>query len=255
MKKNVLFFTSLKANDPALSSYQEWCFKTWTYYAKKYDCEIFILEEPLYDTQWMRPTWQRWFVHELLEANNIEYNQIALIDIDTMVRWDTPNIFELSENRYTGVGDDISVEWNCNSITGYKKFFPNVDLRWDSYINNGMIVLPSDSKEFCKKITDFYLANAEELVQMQEHTLQKGTDQTPVNYMALEYYGDKIKYLPKRYNMTHLKTSLALAPCIETKLPVFIKYGYIWHFNAIHPRTDRDVLMSQTWEIIKNNYE
>ena len=29
--------------------------KTWRYYAKKYNCELFILEDPLYDTEWMRP--------------------------------------------------------------------------------------------------------------------------------------------------------------------------------------------------------
>ena len=27
--------------------------------------------------------------------NNIKYNQVALIDIDTMVHWNCPNIFEL----------------------------------------------------------------------------------------------------------------------------------------------------------------
>ena len=57
MKKNILFFTALKANDPNMNSYQEWSLKTWTWYAKKHDLEMFILDEPLYDTEWMRPTW------------------------------------------------------------------------------------------------------------------------------------------------------------------------------------------------------
>jgi hypothetical protein len=34
-----------------------------------------------------------------------------MIDIDTMVRWDCPNIFEVSEIKYSGVKDDISLEW------------------------------------------------------------------------------------------------------------------------------------------------
>ena len=44
MKKNILFFTALKANDPNMFDYMEWSLKTWEYYAKKYDCEIFLLE-------------------------------------------------------------------------------------------------------------------------------------------------------------------------------------------------------------------
>ena len=70
MKKNILFFTALKANDPNMMAYKEWSLKTWEYYAKRHNCEIFILEDPLYDTEWMRPTWQRWYVYDLLEVNN-----------------------------------------------------------------------------------------------------------------------------------------------------------------------------------------
>ena len=143
MKKNVLFFTALKANDPNMFNYMEWSLKTWEYYAKKYNCEIFLLEEPLYDTEWMRPTWQRWY--------------------DTMVRWDTPNIFELSNNQYTAVRDDVSLEWVNNSLTGYKKFFPDVELEWTEYVNNGILVLPKEGKEFCDIVKEFYHKNVDEL--------------------------------------------------------------------------------------------
>ena len=51
-KKNILFFTALKANDPNMHDYMEWSLKTWRYYAKKYNCELFILEDPLYDTEY-----------------------------------------------------------------------------------------------------------------------------------------------------------------------------------------------------------
>ena len=38
--RNILFFTSLKANDPNLDAYKEWSLLTWKYYAKKYDLDI-----------------------------------------------------------------------------------------------------------------------------------------------------------------------------------------------------------------------
>lgn len=248
MASNILFFTALKANDPNMGAYQEWSLKTWNYYAKKHNCKLIVLEDPLYDTEWMRPTWQRWHVYEILEHNNIEYDQIALIDIDTMVRWDAPNIFEVSEGRYTGVIDDLSIEWLYNSIVGYKEYFPNVDLQWDKYINNGMLVLPKENgKEFCKKVIEFYLANVDSLRDKQHVSLKKGTDQTPINYLALETFGEDINYISKKYNMTHMYKTHAFVE------DIYIKCSYVWHFNGL-PRDQRNTYMKYTWEKIQHHY-
>ena len=62
MKQNILFFTALKANDPNMMAYQEWSLKTWQYYADKYGHRLIVLKDAVYDTEWMRPTWQRWYV-------------------------------------------------------------------------------------------------------------------------------------------------------------------------------------------------
>ena len=248
MANNILFFTALKANDPNMMAYQEWSLRTWNYYANKHNCKLVVLQEPLQDVELMRPTWQRWYVYEILEQSGIEYDQVALIDIDTMVRWDTPNIFELSEGRYTGVIDDLSIEWIYNSINGYKEYFPDVNLQWDKYINNGVLVLPKEGgREFCKKVTDFYLANIDSLRDKQHVSLKKGTDQTPINYLALESFGDTIKYLSKKFNMTHMYKTHAFIDNI------FIKCSYIWHFNGL-PREQRNEYMKYTWEQIKDNY-
>lgn len=246
--KNVLLFTSLKANDPNLDSYKEWSLKTWQYYADRNNLELFILDVPLFDTELMRPTWQRWYVYDLLEANNIEYNQVALIDIDTMIRWDAPNLFEVAGDNYAGVIDDLGIEWIYNSINGYKFLFPDVDLRWYSYINNGVLILPSKKgKEFCNIVNNFYLEHQEILRELQHRTLKKGTDQTPVNYLALSFFKKNIVYLPKIYNMGHMyKTDVFIDN-------IYIKCSYIWHFNGI-PRDRRDFYMKNTWEVIKHNY-
>lgn len=248
MANNILFFTSLLANDKHIPEYRAYSLATWQHYAKKYDLELLILEDPLFDVELMRPTWQRWYVFDILKKNNIEYNQVALIDIDTMVRWDTPNIFELSEGKYTGVIDDLSVEWTYSSIEGYKEYFPGVDLKWYKYINNGMLVLPEQgAEEFCKKITTFYSENINSLRDKQHNSLRKGTDQTPVNYLAVDSFGADIKYLSKEYNMTHMHKTFAFHN------DTFIKCSYIWHFNGF-PRDQRNQAMKETWEKIKHNY-
>ena len=256
MKKNVIFFTALKANCQDMPDYMKYSLHTWTYYAKKYNCEIFILEDPVFeDTIGTRPTWQRWWVYDLLEANNIEYNQVALIDLDTMVHYDCPNIFELSNNKYTGVIDDLSIEWTVNSINGYKHLFPNVELDWTTYINNGVLVLPSDKgKEFCNKVKDFYVKNEDELRNLQFNTLRKGTDQTPINYLAKEFFGNDINFLSKKFNMTHMNRTLAFAPCHFTQKPIYTLCSYIWHYNGID-RDERTRIMEYTWNYLKSGYE
>ena len=248
MSGNIIFMTALKANDPNMFDYMEWSLKTWRWWCEKHNVKLFLLEEPLCDTELMRPTWQRWYVYDILESNNIEYNQVALIDIDTMIHWDCPDIFKLSNDKYTAVKDDLSIEWVYNSLVGYKKFFPNIDLDWTDYVNNGILILPKkNGKEFCQKVTKFYDENIDELRNMQHHTLKKGTDQTPVNYLAKQFFGDDINYLTKKFNMTHMyKTNAAIDW-------IFTKCSYIWHYNGL-PREDRNNWMKQTWEVIKHNY-
>ena len=247
-KKDVIFMTALKANDPNMFDYMEWSLKTWKWWAKKHNVELFILDEPLCDTELMRPTWQRWYVYDILEANDINYNRVALIDIDTMVHWLCPNIFELSNGNYTAVRDDLSIEWTYNSLMGYKKFFSGVDLEWTDYVNNGMLVLPKDNgKEFCDKLKESNEKNGEELRDMQHNTLKKGTDQTPVNYLAKQFFGNDITYLSKKFNMTHMYKTHAFVDGI------FTKCSYIWHFNGL-PREERNGLMKQTWDFIRQYY-
>ena len=49
MKKNVIFFTALKANCQDMPDYMQYSLKTWKHYAKKYNCEIFILEDTIFE--------------------------------------------------------------------------------------------------------------------------------------------------------------------------------------------------------------
>lgn len=247
---NCIVMTDLKANDPNLDNYKKYAYNTWNYYCKKHDIKLIKLTEPVMDTEMMRPTWQRWYIFEILENSGItDIDRIAMVDIDTMIRWDTPNIFdEVPEDKYGGVRDDLSIEWVWNSINGYKQFFPNIELLWINYINNGILVLPKDSNVFCKKVTEFYNTNVEALRKLQHETLKKGTDQTPVNYMAMEFFGkDRIHYIDKRFNLTHIYKTDAVIDNI------YIKCAYIWHFNGI-PRNERENWMAHTWNAIKENY-
>lgn len=244
MNKNIVVITSMPGEVD--TSYQQYCFNTWKWWCKKNDVELLILDEPLSDTSFMKPTWQRWYVFDILESNGINYNQVALVDVDTMVRWDTPNFFEMVGNKFSAVVDQDNIGWVKQSIDGYRQFFKDVDLHWLDYFNCGFIVMSKRHKKICDTIIDFWDNNNEQLIHLQ-NTISKGTDQTPVNYI-LKNSKFEVNYLPKIFNLTHFNRKEILQDLM------FIDCGYIWHFNGFD-KSWRTPLMKDTWNKIKDKYE
>jgi hypothetical protein len=242
MSKNIVFMTCIE-NAPDYLDYKEWCYKSWGVWCKKNDVELFVLDQELRDKTTMKPTWQRWHVFDVLEANEVDYNQVALVDVDTMVHPDAPNFFDETNGEFSGVKDDLMVEWVHNSIVGYQDMFPNVNFDWTTYFNCGFIVVNKKHKKLCKSITDFYYSNESELRNRQHKTLRKGSDQTPVNYLVRKG-GYKITHLSKKWNFTHLHQRGVLQNAM------FLDCAWMYHFNGFE-KTMRNDLMKQTWEEIK----
>ena len=244
MSKNVVVITVMPGEVD--TSYQQYCLNTWRWWCEKNNIELFILNEPLTDPMYMKPTWQRWYVFDILDSNEIEYDQVASVDVDTMVRWDTPNFFDMTDNKFSAVADQDNIGWVKQSIDGYKQFFKGTDLHWLDYFNCGFIVMSKQHKKICDMIIDFWDKNNEQIIHLQ-NTISKGTDQTPVNYIVKgsEF---EINYLPKTFNLTHFNRKEILENLM------FIDVGYIWHFNGFD-KSWRHELMEQTWEAIKDNYE
>ena len=252
MSKNVVFMTAM-VDAPDVLDYTEWCYKTWEYWCKKNNVELFILEDELQPKKssktesGMKPTWQRWHVHEILEANEIEYDQVALVDVDTMVHWNCPNFFDETDNKFSAVRDIINIGWIQQSIDGYQDMFPNVNLDWTNYFNCGFVVMSKEHKDWCKSVTDFYYKNDDELRRRQHETVKKGSDQTPINYMITES-PHEINLLNERFNHSHLH----LRGVLQGDL--LWKTGWVWHFNGFE-KTQRNQIMKQVWDMIKDNYE
>ena len=242
--KNIVVIPAMSGLDDI--SYKEYCINSWDYWCKKNDVQLFVLDESIVDVTEMKPTWQRWHVLDILDASEIEYNQVALVDIDTMIRWDAPNIFDQTNNLFSACIDNDNIGWVKQSIDGYQKYFRHIRFDWTTYFNCGMIVLNKQHKNLCKQITDFWYNNSAELTNVQ-NTLRKGTDQTPVNYLVRSSSHD-LRILDKKWNLTHLNRKEIIQDFM------FVDCGYIWHFNGFD-KAHRAPLMQQTWDKIKGNYE
>ena len=47
-----------------------------------------------------------------------------------MVKWDTPNFFEMTDHKFSAVVDNDNIGWIQHSIGGYEHMFHPVKLDW-----------------------------------------------------------------------------------------------------------------------------
>lgn len=256
IEKDVIFITALTQSDVDdeglarqsydLKDYLDFSLKTWRWWCEKNDIHLYVFSKSNISVTEMGPCWQRWDAHNILKREGIKYGRVAILDADTMIRWDCPNFFDFYRDCYCGVTCECD-HWVNNSLKQFQSYFPEIDVDWEGYIDNGMVLLPEDSEEFTKTIIDFYWANQKQLRYDEIHNYA-GTDQTPVNYLAAKYYGNNIKHLSRKYNMMHMHLREVL------KHGVFLESGYIWQFNGF-PNENRKNIMRETWEKIKHHYK
>jgi hypothetical protein len=222
-------------NNSLIKDVFELSISSWKAFADKYNCKVVVMDTPLMDTNITSLAWQRYYALDMLDQSQIEYNQVLIVDADTIVHPKCPNFFELTENKYVGVHDCISYDWIIKSIECYKSYlFNNFDLDIWKYINGGFQIFNKSHSEYLDTFKQFYIDNKDIIYQI-ETKVGLGTDQTPMNYFLQKYNVD-VKILPYEYNMTGLYVGEGLSD----DLP-FIDLGYIYHFNGI-PNNPESVL-------------
>ena len=114
--KNVVFIPNIKLGDGARSRSYDYSIKSWKHFCDKHNCELLVWEDLLFPIEQMKITWQRYYLFDILEGNKIEYDQILMVDADTIVHPDCPNFFEETDHKYCGVMNDGCYEWVTRSI-------------------------------------------------------------------------------------------------------------------------------------------
>ena len=203
----------------SIDSWKQWCSKN--------NYELFILNDLLFDNTEMGICWQRYYLFDILENNNIKYDQVLMVDADTIVHPDCPNFFEMTDNKYVGVHNEGSYDWILRSIENYSKYiFDGKMIDWWKYINGGFQIVNKGHKQFFTDIINFYFSNQDNLIEMQEkfHT---GTDQTPLNFL-LDLHNIDIKLLPYEFNMCDMNRKEILDDDFT-----MTKVGWIYHYCSI----------------------
>lgn len=231
--KNIVFILNIKLDDkegrytPERSLPYKFSINSWKIWCDKNDCELLVLDELLVPKEHMGICWQRYYLFEILKANNIEFDQVLLVDSDTIIHPDTPNFFNMTQGKYVGVHNEGSYDWIFRSIENYSKYvFNGRMIKWWKYINGGFQIVNKKHERFFKLILNFYEQNLGSLSYV-ERNFHVGTDQTPLNFL-LQTNNIDLLLLPYEFNMV----DMARKELLNTNLTM-TEMGWIYHFNSI----------------------
>ena len=211
----------------SIDSWKRWCDKN--------NCELFVLNDLILEKEKMAICWQRYYLFDILDANDIKYDQVLMVDADTIVHPECPNFFEMSEGKLCGAHFDGSWDWVLRSIENYSKYaFDNYMMPWWEYFDCGFVLVNKKHKQFFNDIVNYYFTNQDTLINLQD-TFHVGTDQTPVN-MLVHQRDIEFKLLPYEFNMCDMARKEILGDDL-----LFTKIGWIYQYNAIPNNKDNQL--------------
>lgn len=254
--KNIVFIPNIDLNNGRNESYH-YSVKSWQHWCDKNDVLLIEWKDPIADPSLLKVTLQRYWVHDILNHNQIDYDQVLIVDADTIIHPDAPNFFNETDHKFSVVLNNGCYEWTTRSIENWgNALFPKESkLHPWKYFNGGFQITNKSHIPFYNFVKDFYLNNIK-IINEWNDTIKAGTDQTIINYLAQIYKVDT-KCLPECYNLQDLFRKNLLHIPGHSWFPdelIFTKAGWIYHFNAI-PQNPRHVSywLERTYKELINN--
>ena len=225
MSKNIIYIPAILHDQRSRDQKYEYSIKGWESWANKHNVDVVVNDQLIHKYDYMKPTWQRYYVLEILENSGIDYDQVLLIDADTMPHPDCPNFFELTEHKYAVTPFFGTMDWLLRSIENHAKFVFNDQLLpfWD-YFNGGFQIVNRKHRDILSNIIKWYIANRDLAVDISTK-FGTGTDQTFVNYLV-RGFGAEVKMLSPKFNSQDLPRREGLNNF------VFEKFVWVAHFNC-----------------------
>ena len=119
-----------------------------------------------------------------------------------------PNVFELTDHKFTAWRDTDNLSWIYDSIVGYKSLFDGYEFDIQKYFSSGLILFNEKHREIFKSFKKLYYDNVDTFVELQDRIVRKGTEQTPLNYWLQMNDIQMNLELPLIYKLTHIHLSL-----------------------------------------------
>jgi hypothetical protein len=271
--KNIIFIPYIKRKEklgesgiekPRWDSGYEYGISSWKKWAKKNNCEVLIMDEPMVPESEMLITWQRWNALEILEANKIEYDQVLIVDADSIVHPDCPNFFELTDGKFTSQLTDGCYEFVNRGINRYSERFFDKEFCLPSYefFQTGFVIVNKKHRDFFKRVFEFYSENVESIIDSYD-TIATGSDIVLMNCLRKEF-GVELNILPRQFSLMDLtrKDLLYLSQAdwwMEDSLRFLYNSGLVYQFTSIpkdNPlKRDRKYWMKRIYEELYPDFQ
>jgi len=238
--KNLVFIMDIQLDGDGRyssnrSSHYKYSIGSWKKWCEKNNSELFVLNDLVLPNEEMGICWQRYYLFDILASNDVKYDQVLMVDADTIVHPDCPNFFDMSNGKYVGVHNEGSYDWIFRSLEHYSKYiFGGKTIEWWKYINGGFQIVNHNHKKFFENVVNFYWTYNKNLIELQ-NTFHTGTDQTPLNYL-IHLNNVNLKLLPYEFNMCDLNRKEIL-----TEDMLFTKVGWVYQFNSIPNQVDHNI--------------
>lgn len=239
---NVIFIPNIAVGDNRNTPYH-YSVKSWSKWADKHGYQVVEWTEPLLDTKVFPVIMQREWVFDILEYNDIDYDQVLIVDADTIIHPDTPDFFKETNHEYSAVVNNGCYEWVTRSVREWQSaLFPDQLLvKTQDYFNTGFVIVNKKHRTFFDEVKKLYMERGKE-IKIHRDRIKASTGQTIVNFM-LQKFNIKTTKLPECYNLQDLfRKNLLHIPghsWFNDEL-YFLEAGWVYHFNAI-PKNSRDV--------------
>ena len=233
----------------------EYGIKSWKSWCKKHDCELYIMDELLLSESEMLITWQRWQVLNILEHNEVDYDQVLIVDADSIVHPDCPNFFEMTNHKFTSVLTDGDYEWVNRAINGYSKLFFNKEFCIPTYefFMTGFVIINKEHKKFFDNVFNFYYEHKDEIIKSYDRLLT-GSDISLMNCLRAEF-GVELNLLSREFGLMDLVRKNLLyvdeRSWWKDDLTNLYNSGWVYQFNAIPKNPlnrDRTYWMKRIYE-------
>ena len=97
--KNIVFIPNIDLGNGRNTPYH-YSIKSWKKWCDANNVEFIEWTDPITDVSQFKVTLQRYWVHDILNENNIEYEQVLIADADTIIHPNTPNFFDETDGKF-----------------------------------------------------------------------------------------------------------------------------------------------------------
>lgn len=242
--KNLIYIVSIDRTDSKVlnTEYAKYSIDSWEKYCTKYGIDLLVKTDG--DTNFTYPIWNK----ELIYRYGKEYDKIGIVDSDTIVSPNAPNIFDLFDvDQFCGVNDLCDLNWLFDSIDKRQHLFPDINIDINQYINAGVLFFGNKYLSIFEELYWFYLENSMEIDSLKTG----GKEQTLLNFI-IQKNKVPVTLLNPEWNLLsiHKKNMFTYNWQLNIdQTPYFMKYAYIWHFTGF-PIEDRVNVMKQVSEYI-----